>query len=51
MNLTPHFTLEELTHTDHREFDNTPPPDIVENLKRVAEFMERVRELLGEEPI
>ena len=22
--LTEHFTLEELTHTDHREFDNTP---------------------------
>ena len=24
MNLTPHFTTEELTFTDHREFDNTP---------------------------
>ena len=22
--LTEHFTLEELTHTDHRDLDNTP---------------------------
>jgi len=22
--LSEHFTLEELTHTDHRELDNTP---------------------------
>ena len=24
MNLTEHFTLAELTHTDHRELENTP---------------------------
>ena len=24
MNLTEHFTLEELTHTDHRELENIP---------------------------
>lgn len=47
MNLTPNFSLEELTRTDHREFDNTPPPEVVENLKRLAQFMEQVRRLLG----
>ena len=47
MNLTPNFSLEELTRTDHREFDNTPPPEVVENLKRLAQFMEQVRNLLG----
>ena len=47
MNLTPNFSLEELTRTDHREFDNTPPPEVVENLKRLAQFMEQVRSLLG----
>lgn len=47
MNLTPHFTLEELTHTDHREFDNIPNEAELANLKRLAEFMEQVRNLLG----
>ena len=32
MNLTEHFTLEELTHTDHREFDNTPNDAEIANL-------------------
>ena len=31
MNLTPHFTLEELTATSHREFDNTPNADEVKS--------------------
>ena len=47
MNLTEHFTLEELTHTDHREFDNTPNDAELENLKRLAAFLEQVRTLLG----
>jgi hypothetical protein len=47
MNLTEHFTYEELTHTDHREFDNTPNDAELENLKRMAEFLEEVRLLLG----
>lgn len=46
MNLTPHFTLEELTRTDHREFDNTPPPEVMPNLRRMALLMEQVREVL-----
>jgi hypothetical protein len=47
MNLTEHFTYEELTHTDHREFDNTPNDAELENLTRLAEFLEQVRTLLG----
>jgi zinc D-Ala-D-Ala carboxypeptidase len=51
MNLTKHFTLEELTHTDHREFDNTPNDAELENLKRLAEFLEEVKAALGGKPV
>jgi hypothetical protein len=51
MNLTEHFTLEELTHTDHRTLDNTPNDQELENLKRLAEFLEDVKEALGGKPI
>jgi hypothetical protein len=51
MNLTPHFTLEELTYTDHREFDNTPNDHELENIKRLAEFLELVKTTLGGKPI
>jgi hypothetical protein len=51
MNLSPHFTLEELTHTDHREFDNTPNDSEKNNLKRLAEFLEQVKDVLGGKPI
>ena len=51
MNLTEHFTLEELTHTDHREFDNTPNDAELENIKRLAEFLEEVKTVLGGKPI
>jgi len=51
MNLSEHFTLEELTHTDHREFDNTPNDQEMANLVRLAEFMEQVKEVLGGKPI
>ena len=49
--MTPHFTLEELTHTDHRELDNTPNDAELENLKRLAEFLEEVKTVLGGKPI
>jgi len=49
--LTEHFSLEELTHTDHREYDNTPNDAELENLKRLAEFLEDVKEALGGKPI
>jgi hypothetical protein len=51
MNLSPNFTLEELTHTDHREFSNEPNESETENLKRLASFLEQVKELLGGKPI
>jgi len=51
MNLTEHFTLEELTHTDHRELENTPNETELANLKRLAEFLETVKTVLGGKPI
>jgi len=51
MNLTEHFTLEELTHTDHREFDNEPNETELENIKRLAAFLEEVKTALGGRPI
>jgi len=51
MNLTPNFTLEELTHTDHREFDNTPNDAEMANLVRLADFLEQVKSVLGGKPI
>ena len=51
MNLTEHITLEELTHTDHREFDNTPNEQELENLKRLAAFLEEVKQALGGRPV
>jgi putative chitinase len=49
--MTPHFTLAELTHTDHREFDNTPNDTERANLQRLAEFLESVKTVLGGKPI
>ena len=51
MNLTEHFTLEELTHTDHREFDNTPNASELANLTRLAAFLETVKTALGGKPV
>ena len=51
MQLSEHFTLEELTHTDHREFDNTPNEQETENLKRLAAFLEEVKTVLGGKPV
>jgi len=51
MNLSEHFTFEELTHTDHREFDNTPNVEETENLTRLAEFLERIKIVLDGKPI
>lgn len=63
-NLSPNFTFEELTHTDHRELDNTPTEhekciidgkevtvNAVANLTRLANFLEVVKEVLGGKPI
>jgi hypothetical protein len=51
MNLSDHFTLEELTHTDHREFDNTPNASELANLVRLAAFLEKVKGLLGDKSV
>ena len=49
--LSQHFTLEELTHTDHRQFDNTPNTDELANLTRLAKFLEQVKTALGGKPV
>ena len=49
--LTKNFTLEELTITEHREFDNEPNESERANLVRLAVFLEQVKELLGGKPI
>jgi zinc D-Ala-D-Ala carboxypeptidase len=49
--LSLHFTLEELTTTDHRQFDNTPNPDELANLNRLAKFLEQVKTALGGKPV
>ena len=49
--MTPHFTLAELTVTDHRTLDNTPDPVALANLQRLAAFLELVKDRLGGRPI
>ena len=51
MNLSEHFTFEELTHTDHRQLDNTPNDAELSNLVRLAEFLEELKTVLGGKPI
>ena len=51
MNLSPHFTLAELTITDHRQFDNTPTQIEISNLQRLAQFLEIVKATLGGKPV
>lgn len=50
MKLTDHFSLEEMTASDiavRHSINNNPSGDIVVNLKRLAEFLEKVRLLLN----
>ena len=54
MNLTPHFTLEELTASevaDRNGWDNTPSDVELANLRRLADFLEQIKALLGGKPI
>jgi putative chitinase len=46
MQLTPHFSLAELTVTKTK-LDNTPSKAVTEVLRTTAFYMEKVRELLG----
>jgi len=49
--LSEHFTLEELTITSHREFENVPNPDQINNLERLAELLEQIKKVVGNKPI
>jgi zinc D-Ala-D-Ala carboxypeptidase len=52
--LTEHFSLEELTFSEIAErngWDNTPNDHELENLKRLAEFLEDVKQALRGKPI
>jgi zinc D-Ala-D-Ala carboxypeptidase len=54
MNLTPHFTLDELTASESAErngWDNTPSDAELDNLKRLANLLEQVKVVLGGKPI
>jgi zinc D-Ala-D-Ala carboxypeptidase len=49
MKLSPHFSLEELIHSDtatRLDIDNTPSEEVMDNLKFLAEKLEDVRALL-----
>jgi hypothetical protein len=46
MQLTPHFSLAELT-TTNTKIDNTPSKEVIEVLRTTAFYMEKVREVLG----
>ena len=50
MKLSPHFDLNEFTASEtaaRKRIDNTPTPAVVENLKRLCEVLEQVRNVLG----
>lgn len=54
MRLSANFTLAELTVSEiaaRRGLDNSPPPEIIENLKRLADALQQVRSLLGNKAI
>jgi hypothetical protein len=50
MQLTPHFTLEELTASAiaaFRGIDNTMPPELQANIEATAQMLERIRAFLS----
>ncbi|MDQ2821277.1 MAG: D-Ala-D-Ala carboxypeptidase family metallohydrolase [Pseudomonadota bacterium] len=50
MNLSPHFTLDELVESQtavRKGIDNTPAPEVVARLTRVAALLEQIRALVG----
>jgi len=54
MKISEHFTLEELSFSETAArlgLDNTPSSTVITNLGRVATVMEKIRTLLGGEPI
>jgi hypothetical protein len=54
MNLTPHFTLDELTVSEtaaRNGWDNSPNDSELANLTRLADFLEQVKVVLGGKPV
>jgi hypothetical protein len=54
MNLTPNFTLDELTASETAErngWDNSPNDAELANLTRLADFLEQVKVVMGGKPI
>lgn len=51
MQLSPHFSYEEMTVTQVRGLDNTPPEEALEALRDTAMRMEAVRQVLTNQPI
>jgi uncharacterized protein YcbK (DUF882 family) len=54
MNLSEHFTLEELTNSEtaaRNNWDNTPNATELSNLVRLAAFLEEVKTVLGGKPV
>lgn len=52
--LTPHFSLKELTASETAErngWDNSPNESELANLKRLADFLEQVKVVMGGKPI
>lgn len=50
MYLSTHFTLDELTASDTATrlgIDNSPPPEILTNLKLLVSYLEQIRVILG----
>lgn len=45
LRLSTHFTLQELTKTSVKGVSNVPPPEAVENLKRLCGWLEHLRDL------
>lgn len=50
MALTTHFTLAELSASDHalrHGIDNTPPPAVLDELRRTAQLLQHIRDALS----
>ena len=50
MQLSEHFLLEELVHSDlaaRKGINNDPTPNIIDNLGRLAQLLEQVRKVVG----
>ena len=54
MKLTPHFSLAEMCHSEwaaRNGVDNSPHPEVIGNLVRLAERLEVLRLIVGAKPI